>query len=136
MTLEEQLRRDEGYRQFPYRDSVGKLTIGIGRNLDDVGISELEAEFLLASDIQKVREQLAVSVPWYLTLNEARRGVLENMAFNLGHTGLMKFRRTLETIQAGQHHLASQHMLESLWAKQVGPRASRLAQQMLSGEWV
>ena len=136
MTLEEQLLRDEGYRQFPYRDSFGKLTVGIGRNLDDLGISEEEARYLLSNDIERARHQLSASLPWYRDLDPVRQAVLENMNFNLGHSGLLKFRKMLEAAEKGQHHIVSQHMLDSLWAKQTGARASRLAEQWRTGEWV
>lgn len=136
MTLEEQLLRDEGYRQFPYRDTMGMLTVGIGRNLDDVGISEEEAVYLCHNDIERVRYRLNKLIPWYAGLDEARKGVLENMSFNLGNMGLMKFRNMLQAAEKGEHHLVSQHMMDSLWAKQVGARASRLAEQWRTGEWV
>lgn len=135
--LLEQLKRDEGLHLFPYKDSAGKLTIGYGRNLDDNGISEDEAYILLVNDIDRVRTQLARAVPWYRDMNHpAREAVLENMAFNLGTAGLMRFTRALEAVRAGVYNDAAKHMLHSLWAKQVGQRAERLAEQMRKGEWV
>jgi lysozyme len=135
MTIIEQLKRDEGCRLRPYRDSVGKLTIGIGRNLDDVGISQDEADMLLHNDLGKVFTQLSEQIPWIADLDEARQGVLENMCFNMGIHGLMGFKNTLALIQAGEYDKAADAMLESHWAEQVGPRAQRLALQMRRGEW-
>jgi len=135
MTLVEQLFRDEGVRLKPYRDSVGKLTIGIGRNLDDKGISATEAEMLLSDDIAEVQAKLQAALPWVYQLDDARRGVLENMAFNMGVEGLLQFHHMLGYVQTGKYDQASFEMLQSKWATEVGPRATRLAQQMRTGVW-
>jgi lysozyme len=58
MDLIEQLRRDEGVRLHPYTDTVGKLTIGVGRNLADMGISDAEATVLLQNDIDRTTVEL------------------------------------------------------------------------------
>lgn len=135
MTIVDQLKRDEGLRLKPYRDSVGKLTIGYGRNLDDEGISQQEAEMLLSDDVQAVGNQLHGLLPWTDGLDEARRGVLLNMAFNMGIYGLMQFKNTLGLIQQGDYLGAAVAMRQSKWAEQVGPRAERLAIQMETGQW-
>jgi lysozyme len=132
---EDALLRDEGVRLKPYRDSVGKLTIGIGRNLDDVGISLAEARMLLANDLEKVQSQISASLPWVRNLSVARQSVVENMAFNLGVNGLMAFKETLAWMEAGNYSAAADAMLQSVWARQVGVRAERLAAQMRTGEW-
>ncbi len=132
---EDALVRDEALRLKPYRDSVGKLTIGIGRNLDDVGISEAEARVLLSNDLSKVRAQLAEHLPWIKTLSAARQSVFENMAFNMGMVGLLRFNVTLAFAQAGNFDAAAEAMLQSTWANQVGDRAKRLSQQMKTDQW-
>jgi lysozyme len=128
-----ELTRDEGLRLKPYRCSAGKLTIGIGRNLDDVGISHGEAEIMLRNDISRAEADLDRDLPWWKTLDEVRRRVLVNMAFNLGIRGLLGFKNTLELVRTGRYLDAAQHMLDSKWAKQVGPRAVRLATMMRDG---
>ncbi len=130
-----QLRRDEGVKLKPYRDTVGKLTIGIGRNLDDVGISNVEADTLLKNDIGRTMADLDKHLPWWLTLDAARRGVLANMAFNMGINGLLSFKNTLALIQQGRFEDAAANMLMSKWATQVGPRAKRLSDQLHTGIW-
>lgn len=138
MTLEEQLIRDESEVLHAYQDSEGWWTIGVGRLIDKRkggGITHQESLYLLANDITKVELQLSQSLPWTATLDDARRGVLLNMAFNLGIDGLMGFHHTLASIQAGDYALAKDHMLASKWATQVGARAKRLAEQMVTGEW-
>ena len=128
-----ELTRDEGVRLKPYKDSVGKTTIGIGRNLDDVGISEDEAEFLLHSDIARTAAGLDSALIWWRDLDEVRQRVLLNMAFNLGVYALLQFHQTLGFIKSGLWGAAADGMLDSLWAKQVGPRATRLADMMRTG---
>lgn len=126
------LKLDEGLRRKPYRDSVGKLTLGIGRNLDDVGISEAEAEYLLNNDIDRTIDDLNRLLPWWQQLDEPRRRVLLNMGFNLGVTGLAKFTQTLAAVREGRYSDAAALMLRSKWAGQVGDRARRLAELMRS----
>lgn len=135
MTLEEQLVRDEGLRLKAYTDTVGKTTIGVGRNLSDVGISRDEAMQLLQNDIDRASAWVRTSLPWSLQLDEVRQAALINMSFNLG-SRLEGFAQFLAKLKAGDYEGAANEMLDSLWAKQVGDRAARLAQQIRSGEWI
>lgn len=130
-----QLRRDEGVVLRPYKDTVGKVTIGVGRNLDDVGISNVEADLLLKNDLTRTMADLDKHLAWWVTIDEARRGVLLNMAFNMGIHGLLGFKNTLKAVQDGRYADAAVGMLQSKWADQVGPRATRLATQMRDGTW-
>lgn len=135
MDIIEQLKRDEGVRLKPYRDSVGKLTIGVGRNLDDVGLHEGEEDVLLANDVNFVTVELKADWPWMSGLNEARFGAVQNMAFNMGIAALGQFHDFLTEMQAGNWARASTAMMNSLWARQVGERAVRLSVQIQTGEW-
>jgi lysozyme len=128
-----ELEVDEGLRLKPYRDSVGKLTIGIGRNLDDKGISEAAARFLLGEDVLEVEAGLDEALPWWRQQEEVRQRVLANMAFNMGLAGLLQFTNTLAAVREGRYEDAASGMLASLWARQVGPRATRLAEMMRTG---
>jgi lysozyme len=133
--LKDQLVRDEELRLKPYTDTTGKLTIGIGRNLSDKGISFLEAQFMLANDVAATTAELQASLPWTATLDEVRKGALLNMTFNMGIGGLLEFKDFLAKLQAGDYSAAAGAMLDSLWARQVGARATRLSQQIQSGIW-
>ncbi len=82
IALAARLVREEGLRLKPYRDEVGKLTIGIGRNLEDVGISDSEANFMLGSDISRTEAGLDASLPWWRKLDDVRQSVMMDMAFN------------------------------------------------------
>ena len=136
--LIEQLRLHEGERRKPYRDTVGKLTIGIGRNLDDKGLRRDEIEYLLANDIADARADLDRYLPWWRGLDPVRQRVLIDMAFNMGmgspgNGGLLSFVNTLSNIRQGRYAEAADMMLASKWAQQVGRRAVRLATMMRTG---
>jgi lysozyme len=124
--LRNQLIVDEGLRLKAYRDSVGKLTIGVGRNLDDKGISEAEAAVLLENDIAEHVALLDARLPWWRKLDEVRQNALANMAFNLGIEGLLGFTNSLALLERGEYEKAAANLAMSKWAKQVGPRADRI----------
>ena len=136
MDIIEQLRRDEGVKKFPYTDTVGKLTIGVGRNLTDKGLSDSEVSILLRNDVDEVTNELQTRLPYFNALDPVRQAVLINMAFNLGFNGLSEFVNFLSAVAQGNWDDASVHMLDSKWAKQIGNRATRLAEQIRSGAWV
>lgn len=129
-----QLTAHEGLRRKPYRCTAGKLTVGIGRNLDDVGLREGEAELLCLNDVRVVEAGLDARLPWWRGLGAERRAVLLDMGFNLGVDGLLGFRTTLGHVQAGRWAEAAEQMLRSKWAGQVGRRAQTLARMMRTGE--
>lgn len=128
--LIQQLIDHEGLRLKPYRDTVGKLTIGVGRNLDDVGITESEARTLLENDISTVCRELDRALPWWRDLSEPRQRALADMAFNLGTPRLLGFKRMIAALERKDYEEAANEMLLSQWADQVKSRAVRLAAAM------
>jgi lysozyme len=126
------LKRDEGFRQFPYRDTENILTIGYGRNLEHVGISEPEAEQLLLNNIQTAIDTMPHK-DVVEKLTQARQDVLINMNFNLGPNRLRGFKRMWVALSAGLFDAAADEMLYSKYARQVGDRAQRLAKVMRKG---
>ena len=132
--LKTDLTRDEGLRLRPYQDTVGKLTIGVGRNLDDVGISEAEALVMLEADIDRSVTELNRHLPWLLDRPEPVQRALANMCFNLGWPRLSGFRNMLAALEAGAYDRAAGEALDSRWARQVGARAQRIAALIRTGE--
>jgi len=128
--LKDQLILHEGLKLKPYKCTAGKLTIGVGRNIEDIGITEGEARALLDNDILRVAQELDNGLPWWRDLSDVRQRVLLDMAFNLGTPTLMKFKNTLGLIEAGDFVGASEEMLRSRWAEQVGQRALTLSKAM------
>jgi lysozyme len=131
--LKVQLVKHEGLRLTPYRCTAGKLTIGVGRNLEDRGISEDEAAMLLDNDIMSVWKELSRVLPGFTSLDDTRQHVLMDMCFNLGTAGLLKFKAMLAAVEARDFDRAAAEMLDSAWARQVGKRAQTLAQMMKTG---
>jgi lysozyme len=99
------------------------------------GITNEEAAYLLRNDIEKVDKQLQSRIPWVVTLSPARRGVLQNMAFQMGIDGLIRFKNTLVMIEQREYAKAAAAMLDSTWAKQTPERAQRLSKQMATDVW-
>ena len=136
MDIYTQLMRDEGIRHKMYKDSVGIETIGVGHNLQAKAISQRAVEVILEDDVQDTIKELHAALPWVKDLSDARRGVLINMAFNLGIKGLLSFKNTLKAIQEGRWEDARKGILDSKYAQQVGPRAHRLGLQLVTDRWV
>lgn len=128
--LKKLLLRHEGLKLKPYRDTVGKLTIGVGRNLEDKGLSPQEAFMLLEADINVATIAVKSVFKGFEDLSEARQAVLISMAFNMGLGGLCEFRNMFAALERSDFDTASKEMLYSKWATQVGVRAIELADMM------
>ena len=130
--LAEQLTRHEGKRSKPYRDSVGKWTVGIGRNIDDVPFSDDEIDLMFLNDILRASQD-AQKFVWFDNLNEVRQSVIVNMIFNMGFAAFCEFRKTIKYIEQGDYKNAAKEMLNSRWAEQVQGRAHELSGLMATG---
>jgi lysozyme len=136
--VKSQLREDEGVVPYAYKDSLGYLTIGVGRLIDkDKGgrLSEDEIDYLLNNDINKKYNELISKLPWIKDLDEVRQGALLNMSFQMGVEGLLKFKNSLLLIQMKQYQKAASNLMMSLWAKQTPNRAKRVSKQIETGNW-
>lgn len=133
--LIDQLKLHEGLRLKPYKCTSGKLSIGVGRNLEDIGISEKEAEMLLLHDIEEAERQLTAHFPWTQDLDEVRLAALINFTFNVGIGTVSKFVNAMALLKDGNFDMASEEFLQSRWANQVGQRAIDVTEQIRTGEW-
>lgn len=127
------LIRDEDERLKPYVDTVGKITIGVGRNLTDVGISQPESRILLQNDINAVLADLDRRAGFWRGMSEGRQLAIANMAFNLGGPRLSGFKLMLAGLEVGDYESAAREALSSKWAQQVGERAQRIAKLYREG---
>jgi lysozyme len=138
--LDAQLISDEGLKLRLYRDIMGKESIGVGRNLTDVGISQSEAMFLLNNDIARAELLLDANAAWWRSLDPVRQAVLLNMCFNMGWgdgtKGLSGFRNMLAQTEAHNFDAAARAMQSSSWAIQVPSRALRLSRAMVAGSLI
>jgi len=144
VTILDQLVRDEDEVLHLYYDSVGKPTIGVGCNLDvrvpndlcrEITITAMGSRRLLELRAAQAVNDVAEHIPWSSTLDEARRGVLVNMVFNMGIGGVLRFRKMLDALEVFDFVSAAAEMRQSVWYQQVGDRAKRLETQMLTGLW-
>lgn len=131
--LKARLSRTEGRRNKPYVDTVGKITIGVGHNLTDLGLKDEIIDKILELDIFDAIND-AAKLPVYVKLNAARKTVLIDMVFNMGLAAVQEFRNTLQMLNIGDYEGAANNMLKSKWAEQVGNRAIELANIVRSGE--
>ena len=130
MTWQDELRtdlmRDEGVKLKPYVDTVGKITIGCGRNLSDVGITMAECDAMLDGDIA-----IAVAEcghwPWFDAAPDPVKRGLANMLYNCGYPRLSGFKKMLSALERGDYRIAALEAQDSQWAQQVGARAERIA---------
>tara|TARA_R110002049_G_scaffold109048_1_gene257683 strand:+ start:300 stop:719 length:420 start_codon:yes stop_codon:yes gene_type:complete len=131
--LFDQLKDFEGLELKPYRCTSNKLTIGLGRNLEDNGITEEEAYYLATNDLDNLMDELDRKIPWWNDLNDSRKRALLNLAYNVGTPTLMKFKKTLEHLKNGLYTEASEEVLQSRWADQVGRRATFISEVFKTG---
>lgn len=142
MNLQEQiladLRRHEGCRLSVYQDTVGVWTIGYGHTKgitkDTKPITQQQADEWLKEEMIESIKALKAAYPWVVDLDKVRQTVLVNMCFNLGINRLSKFKNTLRFVEVGDYKNAALNMEKSLWAAQVGQRATELMKRMATGK--
>lgn len=132
--FQNQLTPEEGRRLKPYTDSVGKLTIGIGHNLSDNGISDAICDAIFKEDALAVINELNQALPWWQGMDEVRQRVLADLAFNMGIETLLTFGQFLGFMKSGSYSAAAQDLTHTKWASQVGARAPRLCSMLLTGK--
>lgn len=129
----EQLELHEGFRKYPYEDTKGFITIGYGYNLDANGLPKDICKKLTQDKVNELWDKL-FNIGWFRVLNEVRKKVILDMAYNMGIDGLSRFRKMIDALKAEDYDEASKEMLDSMWANQVKERAERLAKMMKTGE--
>ena len=125
-TLPQRIERHEGRKRKSYKDSVGKLTAGIGRNLEDVAFTDEEIDLMFKNDLARAKRG-AETFYLYEMVNDIRREVLIEMVFQMGLKGVGKFKKFFRAAQARDWETSHKEMLDSKWAKQTPARALELA---------
>src|SRR3990167_10337876 len=126
---------NEGRALKPYTDTVGKLTVGVGHNLTDRGVSSAVIDLMLLEDYTEARNSLLTRLPWVSTFDDVRKAVLTDLVFNLGITKFLRFRNTIAALKAKDWTSAGKHLRQSLWYQQVGQRGPRIINMLISGRW-
>jgi len=127
------LRREEGFRSHAYKDHLGYVTVGIGRCIEEgvgIGLSLEEAEYLLMNDVRRCIGELGKALPWASSLDNQRKEVLVELAFQMGLPNLMKFKRMLAAMKDGEFEKAAAELLDSKYAGQTPARAERYAKRI------
>lgn len=120
------IKQCEGINLHLYKDTVDKTTIGYGRNIQDNGISQEEADFMFENDFSRCEKDLK-KFSWYLNQSTNVQSALINMCFNLGINRLTGFRKMITALINKDYETASKEALDSKWANQVGQRAKDVA---------
>ena len=127
------LRREEGFRPHAYKDHLGYVTVGIGRCIEEgvgIGLSLEEAEYLLMNDVRRCIGELGKALPWASSLDNQRKEVLVELAFQMGLPNLMKFKRMLAALKDGEFEKAAAELLDSKYAGQTPARSERYAKRI------
>jgi len=132
--LKDQLILHEGLELKSYTCSAGYITLGVGRNVEELGITEDEARYLLDNDILRVTKELDNAMPWWRDMSEVRQRIVVDMVFNLGISRFLNFKNAINAMQEEDWPEAAAQMLDSKWADQVGQRSHRLAKAMIEDE--
>lgn len=135
--IQASLKREEGVRKFAYKDSLGLLTIGVGRCIEEghgLGISEEEADILLKNDIERSLNECRSSFhQFWGDLTPSRQRAMIEMCFQLGLPKLKKFSKALAGMAAADYETAADEFLDSRWATQTPARAKRMAALIREG---
>lgn len=130
---EKTIRKDEGYRKFPYRDSRGILTIGIGWNLEANGLPDDIIEELFRRGFENAYRGARELCPSFDRLTLNRQMVLVSMVYQMGRLTVSGFKNFLRKLGEGDYAGAAAEMRDSRWFQQTPERAGRLARLMEGG---
>jgi len=133
--LIETLRRQEGVKNTLYKCTSDKWTIGVGRNLEDVGLSDEEIDYLLENDIERTEELLDEYMDWWRDLDSIRQEAMVNFVFNVGIGTAQKFKKAMTALEEQDYDTAADEMMDSNWSKQVGQRAVEVTEMIRTGEY-
>ena len=136
MTIQETtldlIARHEGFSPIPYKDTVGKLTVGFGHNLYNP-MSQAKARVLLEDDIRDAIRDLITVFPALWSFGENRANALIDMCFNLGINKFNGFGNMIAAVNRGDWKLASQEAENSMWFTQVGNRGKEDVKMLREG---
>lgn len=129
--LKEHIKEFEGYSNVLYKCTSNKVSIGYGRNLEDVGISKDEADYMLKNDIDIALDEISehFDLP---NLPEPAQIVLVDMCFNMGISRLLNFKNMIQAIEDEEWDKAADELLDSKYAAQTKRRARFNAALLIS----
>ena len=125
--LLKKIKEHEGFRSRVYKCTEGYDTIGYGFAIKDLELDEDIAEEILLRKLEKLIKRLRDKFDWLDEVPHAVQGVLINMAYQMGVSGVSKFKKALHAMQMMQWKIAADELLDSRWAKQTPNRAKELS---------
>lgn len=131
--IEEQLIKHEGFENKIYYCSMGKPTIGVGRNIENYGLSEEEIYFMLRNDIKKCTQDLNLVFDNFNDFDDILQHALIDMRFNLGYSGFRKFKKMIKAIKNKNLEEAAEEAIDSRWYHQVRGRSKSIVSMIRGG---
>ena len=144
--LVKKLIDDEGWRNYPYVDSLGYWTTGIGHLIDRrkggvlppyvraFPLTDEEVLRILEDDLEAKQQALRAQIPWVFGLDAPRLNVVISMAFQLGVGGLLQFKNTLAALKRGDWPSAAVGIRSSKAYSQTMKRWERHARIIETGK--
>ena len=130
MKLIESIKKHEGYVGIVYKDSLGIDTIGYGFAIKDLELDEDICQIILERKLPALEDSINLKFSWYKYMPQEIKDVVMEMCYQLGVTGVSKFKKTIAYLQNKQWEEASVEMLDSLWARQTPNRAKELSNRV------
>ena len=127
MSLIEEIKVHEGFRDKVYKCSEGFDTIGYGFAIKDLILDQDIAEMILDRKLKALTENINNKFDWFNESPQKVQDVVSNMCYQIGLSGFSKFKKTIYYLETEQYEEAADEMLDSLWARQTPNRANELS---------
>jgi len=121
------IKHHEGFRSKVYKCTEGFDTIGYGFAIKDLEMDEDIAEEILLRKVESLIERVRKKFNWLDSVPPEVQGVIVEMSYQMGVSGVSKFKKALHAMQMFQWKLAADELLDSRWAKQTPNRAKELS---------
>ena len=125
--LLEKIKHHEGFVEHVYDDSLGIPTIGYGFAIKDLVLEEDLCDEILLRKLRILGKSVMGKFPFFDSLPSDCKTVLMEMCYQLGVTGVSKFKKALKAMEDGDWEKAADEMLDSKWAKQTPNRAKEMS---------
>lgn len=130
MNLKDSIKKHEGYVGIVYKDSLGIDTIGYGFAIKDLELDEDICDMILDRKLKDLESMVKLKFDWFKYMPPEIKEVVMEMCYQLGVTGVSKFKKTIAYLRNKQWEKASVEMLDSLWAKQTPNRAQEMSDRV------
>ena len=121
------IKAHEGYEPMVYQCTEGHDTIGVGFKVDDLFLSEKVCDLILEEKLNDLIPRIERKLSWFRYTQDEVKLVIVNMCYQMGLSGVLKFKRALAAMEIKNWEMAADEMLDSLWARQTSRRANELA---------